>query len=142
MRARGRKNQQKEAPEGRGWGRVTQLPGIPPRGTEVAFRLRSQTPSHAAFPGWGSAARIAPADWHSGSREGPAERRRGLGNARGPEVQVQAACAEGRPAEPEEPGPSKPRLWENGLGAGVGAQESCPPRTREGNFSRSPIVQT
>lgn len=77
------KNPQKEAPECRGWGRVTQLPGIPPRGTEVAFGLRSQTPSHAAFPGWSSAARIAPADWHGGSCEGPAERRLGLGNARG-----------------------------------------------------------
>lgn len=105
----------------------------------MAFGLRSQTPSHAAFSGWGSAAGIAPADRHGGSHEGPAERRRGLGSARGPEVQVQA---ERRPAEPEEPAPSKPRLWENGLGAGVGVQESCLPRTREGNFSRSPIVQT
>lgn len=71
-----------------------------------------------------------------------AERHWDLGGTRGSEAQVQAKCAGTRPAEPGERGPSKPRLREDGLGAGVGAQESCPPRTREGNFSRSPIVQT
>lgn len=36
--------------------------------------------------------------------------------------------------------PSRLGLEEEGMGAGVGAQESCPPRTHEGNFSRFPIV--
>lgn len=38
--------------------------------------------------------------------------------------------------------PARPTLEEDGTEAGVGAQESCPPRTQEGNFSRSPIVLT
>lgn len=38
--------------------------------------------------------------------------------------------------------PAMPGLEEDEMEAGVGTQESCPPRTQEGNFSRSPIVPT
>lgn len=38
--------------------------------------------------------------------------------------------------------PGRPGLESDGMRAGVGAQKSCPPRTQEGNFSRSPIVRT
>lgn len=51
MRAWGRRIHRKRLPSAGDGGRVTQLPGVPPRGTEVAFGLCSQTPSHAAFPG-------------------------------------------------------------------------------------------
>lgn len=47
-----------------------------------------------------------------------------------------------RPGLEKGANPARPGLEEDGMGAGVGAQESCPPRTQEGNFSRSPIVPT
>lgn len=50
---------------------------------------------------------------------------------------------QGKEARTEEAGsPARLKLEEDGMGAGVEAQESCPPRTQEGNFSRSPIVPT
>lgn len=66
--------------------------------------------------------------------EGPAEGRRGLGSARGPGVQVQGASAERRPAEPEGPGPSQPRPWENGLGGGGRGSRILPAQDPRGKF--------
>lgn len=75
----------------------------------------------------------------------PKARPRGAGawEARG----VQGYRCRGRAQREGPPNPrgrdrASPGLGRMGWGAGAGAQESCPPRTREGNFSRSPIVQT
>lgn len=85
--------------------------------------------------------RIAPAAWVWAALEGGSgPGRRGWccpGTGAGQARQEEGDLVWRR--ERTRPGPGWRRM---GLGAGVGAQESCPPRTQEGNFSRSPIVPT